>query len=247
LVQHQPLLPRLPFVVNYRSAPGLRHRSGQTAPHLGHLAPSISRNDATLIQKLQPLIEWRPEDGLQRSAVTTSTTGTNPTSHSCLAAERVQHLGRPARVHLPWSATLARTFGIGTFHETWSGYYNGEGDHPYSQLTGDDLMPDAFIGRLSREDYTTIRAHPLNKITGYEQTPYMTDTSLVRPGLLDGRSLPVAGSPVCNIQPMGSRSACARSATPTIDTVFTSPIESRTLHPAEQRQHLLRLPRATTR
>lgn len=61
--------------------------------------------------------------------------------------------------------------------------YNGETDHPYTQLAGNDMLPEAFIGRLScgtGADYQTV----WSKIVNYEIMPYMDDTAWYQHSLL---------------------------------------------------------------
>ncbi|MEO0077359.1 MAG: C25 family cysteine peptidase, partial [candidate division WOR-3 bacterium] len=57
------------------------------------------------------------------------------------------------------------------------------GDHLYSCVDGDDLYPDLFIGRLPAAT-TSELAVMVAKIIGYEQTPYLTDTTWFRRALM---------------------------------------------------------------
>jgi len=208
-------------VVNYD--PETYYRSGEVAPHLGTWL-LLSREDATLIQKLQPLIEWRRAMGYNVVHVTTTTTGSSPTGiRTWLQNAYNTWEDPPEYICIVGDAT--GTFAIGTFNETWT-YYSGEGDHPYSQLTGDDLMPDAFIGRLSAEDYTTIE-RVVNKITGYEQTPFMTDTSWFGRACLTGD--PSYSGITCVQIMQWLKEQLRQIGYAQVDTVFTYPYESRTI------------------
>ncbi len=208
------------LIVNYD--PESYRQSGQIAPHLGTWV-LISRNDATVIQKLQPLIAWRQRMGYNVVTVTTSTTGADPNSiRTWLRNAYTTWEDPPEYICIVGDAT--GSFAIGTFHENWSCY--GEGDHPYSMLTGEDLPPDAFIGRLSAEDTTTLE-RIVNKITGYEQTPYMTDTSWFGRACLTGDP---SHSGVTCIQIMQWVKERLRQIGYTqVDTVFAEPYRSRTL------------------
>ncbi len=64
---------------------------------------------------------------------------------------------------------------VPTWTENYSGY-QGCGDNPYTLLDGGDLIPDAFIGRLSistADNLFTI----WSKIVNYEIMPYTSDTA----------------------------------------------------------------------
>ncbi|MBD3334203.1 MAG: hypothetical protein GF355_01700, partial [Candidatus Eisenbacteria bacterium] len=66
------------------------------------------------------------------------------------------------------------SYALPTWFETLSGYY-GEGDHPYTQLEGGDVLADVHIGRLSfgTTDHLKII---VGKMVGYESTPYFDET-----------------------------------------------------------------------
>ncbi len=216
------------LVVNYD--PERYGREGRTADHLGTWV-LISRDNSTLTNILQPLIEWREKMGFNVVHVTTAETGTNPSSiRNWLTNAYNTWEDPPEYICIVGDAT--GTFAIGTFHENWSGYYNGEGDHPYCQLTGDDLMPDAFIGRLSAEDYTTIE-RIVNKITGYERTPYTSsDPEWFARACLTGDPTYSGISCVHVQQWVKERMRILGYAR--IDTVFTSPFESGTISKLNQ-------------
>ena len=59
------------------------------------------------------------------------------------------------------------SYDIDSYTEYNSGY-NGEGDHPYSQLDGSDLWPDVVLGRISVRSSNEL-AVVVSKIIGYEQ------------------------------------------------------------------------------
>ncbi|MBT3251185.1 MAG: hypothetical protein HN729_10505 [Candidatus Marinimicrobia bacterium] len=64
-------------------------------------------------------------------------------------------------------------YNIPTYQESWSGY-GGDGDHPYSQLDGGDLLPEVLIGRISVSNGTDL-SNVVNKTLSYEQAYDMTD------------------------------------------------------------------------
>ena len=67
------------------------------------------------------------------------------------------------------------SYSIGYFTENWSGY-SGEGDLPYSQLDGDDFLPEVFIGRLSVSSSSSL-SNVINKALIYERATYLSSDS----------------------------------------------------------------------
>ncbi len=167
------------MVVNYDPESG--GRSG-IAPHLGTYV-IISRDNAQVTALLQPLIQWRSRMGFNVVHATTAETGTASTSiRTWLQTAYTTWDDPPEYISLVGDAT--GSFPLPTFTENYSSTH-GQGDHPYSQLTGDDLMPDAYVGRISAEDLTTLE-RIVYKINSYEQTPYMTDTNWFTSACLTG-------------------------------------------------------------
>ena len=57
------------------------------------------------------------------------------------------------------------SYSIGYYTESYSGY-NGEGDFPYTQLDGDDFLPEVFVGRISASSSSDL-SNVINKaLTG---------------------------------------------------------------------------------
>ena len=48
----------------------------------------------------------------------------------------------------------------------------GEGDHPYSMIVGNDLLPEVFLGRLSFDSQSHLQTI-ISKTLNYESSPYM--------------------------------------------------------------------------
>ena len=64
---------------------------------------------------------------------------------------------------------------VPSWREGWSGY-NGEGDHQYSLLDGDDVLADVHLGRLSVTSTGQLQ-DVVDKILAYESAPDMSDPS----------------------------------------------------------------------
>jgi hypothetical protein len=140
----------------------------------------ICYDNAGVVSRLQPLVEWRNRTGSPVLLATTAVTGTTNTAIKAY----IQGIYDSANPPLEYVLLVGDVDRIPTWHETLSGY-GGEGDHPYTLLDGSDPLSDVHIGRLSYsysnpDELTLI----VNKILGYEKTPEMTDTSwFLRAGL----------------------------------------------------------------
>ena len=132
---------------------------------------------------LNNLIEWKHQKGFEVVAASTSETGTSNTDIKNYIQNAYDNWENPPEfVCLVGDA--GGSYDIPTWHDSWSGY-NGEGDHPYSQLEGDDILADVFLGRLSFNslfEFQTI----VYKILYYEKQPYLTDTNWYTRALLVG-------------------------------------------------------------
>ncbi|MAV59419.1 MAG: hypothetical protein CMG07_05665 [Candidatus Marinimicrobia bacterium] len=122
----------------------------------------------------QDLLHWRKEKGYIVYTATTSQTGTSTSSIKNYIQEAYN-----SWIPKPEFVTLIGDDGgsysdIPTYFENWSGY-NGEGDHPYSQLDGNDLMGDVLLGRISVRNTNELNVIS-NKIIHYEKATYISST-----------------------------------------------------------------------
>lgn len=132
----------------------------------------ICPNNSSLIDDLQPLIEWRTRKGIPTLLATTSETGTTTTS----IKNYIQGIYDNSSYNLEYVVLVGDVSGsyvVPCYHETSSGY-GGEGDHGYTLLSGSDMMPDIHIGRLSIASLTELEAI-VSKIVNYEITPDMSE------------------------------------------------------------------------
>lgn len=130
----------------------------------------ITPNDNAITSRLQALVDWRRSKGQHPVMVTTGETGTSNTSIKNYIQNAFDTWDPPLE-HVVLAGDVASTYVIATWYETLSGF-GGEGDHPYTQLAGNDVLSDIHIGRLSFG--TTLELEVIvNKILGYEITPYL--------------------------------------------------------------------------
>ncbi len=177
----------------------------------------VTRDDATVLSKLQPLLDWRKRMGYNVVVATTTQTGTSPQSIKAWIQNAYNSWDDPPE-YVVITGDVSGSFSIGTFNENYSGCY-GEGDHPYVQLAGDDLLPEAFIGRLSAEDTNTLELI-VNKIVKYESNPFMDIPWFSRACLVGDPN----GSGISCIQlQQWLKEKLRRIGFTRIDTVWTSP------------------------
>ena len=114
----------------------------------------------------QQLVKWRKKQGYVVYTASTSETGGSNTTAVKNYIQNAMNWDIP-----PEFVTLVGddggSYNIDSYTEYDSGY-NGEGDHPYSQLDGNDLWPEVVLGRISVRS-TSELAVVVNKIIGYEQ------------------------------------------------------------------------------
>tara|TARA_Y100001968_G_scaffold333448_1_gene396319 strand:+ start:1 stop:3426 length:3426 start_codon:yes stop_codon:yes gene_type:complete len=134
----------------------------------------IGSNSAINNNYFQDLLQWRRERGYVVYTATTSQTGSSSSSIKNYIQDAYDDWSpRPEFVTLIGDDGGSYS-DIPTFFENWSGY-NGEGDHPYSQLEGNDIMGDVFLGRISVRNTNELNVIS-NKIVHYEKATYIGST-----------------------------------------------------------------------
>ncbi len=207
-------------VVNYGEA-GQRGQSDR--PHRGTWL-IISPDNAQVTSLLQPLIAWRQRMGFNVVYVTTAQTGTSSTSIKNWIQQAYNTWEYPPE-YIVLVGDVSGTIGLPTFYENLSSC-QGEGDHPYVQLEGNDLAPDAFIGRLSVDSYTTLE-RVVNKIISYESQPFMQSTAWFTRATLTGD--PIDSGPTCVHIQQWLKERLRQVGYAQIDTVFNEPFRSQTI------------------
>ncbi|MBC8213198.1 MAG: T9SS type A sorting domain-containing protein [Candidatus Marinimicrobia bacterium] len=116
----------------------------------------------------QQLEQWRHKRGYIVYKASTDDIGTSASSIKNYIQQAYDSFTpTPEFVALVGDVDGPNNFDIPTYFESWSGY-SGEGDHPYSQLDGNDLLPEVILGRISVRSNTDL-AIVVNKILQYEK------------------------------------------------------------------------------
>ena len=147
----------------------------------------IQPNNASINSSLNWLENWKRQKGFEITRVTTSETGTSTTQ----IKNYIQNAYDNWDIRPEYIMLIGDTDGsvsLPTFYENYS-YYNGEGDHPYTLLDGNDILGDVFIGRLSVANSTELMT-VISKIFLSEKTPNLTDPDIYHHSVLVGDTSP---------------------------------------------------------
>ncbi|MBK8164868.1 MAG: hypothetical protein IPK64_02770 [bacterium] len=155
---------------------------GKSLPVMGTepgLWVAVVRNNATVLSKLQPLLDWRRRQGYSVEIVDADAAGNTTAGIKAALKAIYDDSARPPLeyVVLVGDAGNSTSTAVATWRESLSGY-NGEGDHYYAMLDGDDILADVHVGRLSFSSSALSQLDVIvNKIVGYESNPPMDDTA----------------------------------------------------------------------
>ncbi len=178
----------------------------------------ICPDDSGVLSRLDPLVEWRTRKGMPTYLATTSETGTSASSIKDFIQDAYDTWAVPPE-HVVFVGDANGSYDIATWYETLSGY-SGEGDHPYTQLDGDDPLADIHVGRLSISTLNELELI-VNKIIGYESTPHMDDPGWFTRGCVVGDPGASGYSTVLSNQWVKERLLQIGYAE--VDTVWTEP------------------------
>ena len=150
----------------------------------------IYPDNTTIATYLQYLTSWKHQKGFEVVAASTALTGTSCDSIKNYIQNAYDTWPNPPEF-ICLVGDADSPYSIPTGH-----YGNGEGDHYYTLLEGNDILADAFIGRLSFNSYSELYTI-INKILHYEREPYLDNVSWYRKALLVGD--PSSSGPSCII------------------------------------------------
>ena len=151
-------------IINYNT----NSRDDYQQPTVLYIGPSSAIGNATFEQ----LIEWRKQRGY---VVYTATTSGNSTSSIKNIIEDAYDNFNPPPEYVTLIGDVGGSYSIPTYYEDFGhdSYGNQcEGDHPYSQIDGNDLLPEVLLGRMSirsSSELTTV----VYKILNYEKATYL--------------------------------------------------------------------------
>ena len=135
-----------------------------------YIGSSSIINNATF----QQLVDWRRQRGYVVYTATTSQTGSSTSSIKNYIEDAYDDFD-PAPEYVTLIGDVGGSYSIPTYYEDFGHDSYGsqcEGDHPYSQLDGNDLLPEVILGRMSirsTSELTTV----IYKILNYEKATYL--------------------------------------------------------------------------
>ncbi len=178
----------------------------------------ICPNNSTVVNYLQPLVEWHTRRGYDVTLATTSETGTSTSSIKNWIQNAYDNWENP-----PAFVCLVGdhdgSISLPTWFENYS-YYGGEGDQPYTELEGNDPLCDVHLGRISVGSTTEV-ARYVDKVLGYEATPYMGNTDWYGRGSVLGD--PSVSGWTCVQIGQWLKERMLAHGYAEVDTIFTSP------------------------
>jgi hypothetical protein len=139
----------------------------------------IYPDDPQVESILQELIDWKHRKGYNVVSASTSETGTSSITIKSYIQNAYDTWENPPEF-ICLVGDAGGNYSIPTGHLD-----GGEGDQYYVLLEGNDILADAFIGRLSFNslfEFQTI----ISKILHYEKEPYMEETDWYNKALLVG-------------------------------------------------------------
>ena len=122
----------------------------------------------------QQLVEWRRQRGYIVYTASLSETGSSSSSIKNYIQNAYNNFN-PAPEYVALIGDVGGSYDIPTYYEDFGHDSYGnlcEGDHPYSQLDGNDLFPEILIGRMSIRTTSEIAA-VVPKIINYEKATYL--------------------------------------------------------------------------
>ena len=139
----------------------------------------IYPSSETVLTNLEPLIQWKVQKGFEVHLASTDETGSSASSiKNYIQGAYDNWVNPPEFICLVGDAEGGYSLPAGSVD-------GGEGDHYYVLLDGDDILADAFIGRLSFDSITELQTI-VAKILNYERYPWTGQTGWYDQALMVG-------------------------------------------------------------
>ena len=155
------------LIVNYSSLS--RDNIEYQRPAILYVLPD---NIGNLFGTVEQLMDWKKRVGYDVQFVSSSNIVNNRNNLKNYIDDAYENWENPP-VHVTIVGDADGSYDIPTWSESYSGY-NGEGDHPYTTLEGNDPYPEVFIGRISFSTSSHLNTI-ISKTLNYESNPYMNE------------------------------------------------------------------------
>ena len=147
---------------------------GRTEYQQPNLVFIISDQEDAL-ETLEYLKDWKRQKGYNVIVATTSETGTTTNSIKAWIQDAYDNWENPPE-YICFCGDANGSFELATYNN---------GDHPYTELAGNDFLEDVITGRLSFGDISTFQVM-VSKVLNYEKEPYMGSTEWYERAVLAG-------------------------------------------------------------
>ena len=141
----------------------------------------LPNNIGNLLGTVEVLMDWKRRMGYEVNYVSSSAIVNNANNLKNYIETAYEAWDNPPE-YVTIIGDAEGSYDIPTHFENWSGY-NGEGDHPYATLVGNDLFPELFVGRLSFDSQSHLQTI-ISKTVNYESNPYMGENWFKRAALI---------------------------------------------------------------
>ena len=168
------------YVANYASLE--RDNIPYQRPSILYVLPS---NIGNLLGTVNVLMDWKRRVGYEVNYVSSSSIVNDAGDLENYIETAYQAWDNPPE-YVTIIGDAEGSYDVPTHFENWSGY-NGEGDHPYSTIVGNDLLPEVFLGRLSFDSQSHLQTI-ISKTLNYESSPYMGENWFQRACLVGDAS-----------------------------------------------------------
>lgn len=133
----------------------------------------ILYNGSNLLNIVQPLADWKHEKGYSVHLVNTATIGNNTTAIKNYLQTAYNTWDDPPEFILLLGRGGTGTNNVPTYTESFN--YNTVGDYKYTLLDGTDIIPDAFIGRITFASTDELQT-AINRLISYEKMQNLNAT-----------------------------------------------------------------------
>ncbi|MCF7911400.1 MAG: T9SS type A sorting domain-containing protein [Candidatus Cloacimonetes bacterium] len=141
----------------------------------------ICNDNDDVLENLAYLTEWKKQKGFNVVVATTAETGITNTSIKDYIQDAYDTWENPPE-YVNIMGDGDGTFAIATWFTS-----GGEGDHPYSQLEGNDVLGDVILGRMTFNTIAVLQT-VISKAISYEKSPYLEHLEWYQRALLTGDS-----------------------------------------------------------
>lgn len=131
-------------------------------------------NGTNLASLIQPYVEWKQEKGYEVHTLNTAINGNTTTAIKNYLQNAYDTWENPPEFILIFGRGVSGTNYVPPYVEYY--HYNTVGDYKYTLLDGTDIVPDAYIGRITFSNDTELTT-AINRMISYEKMQGLAATN----------------------------------------------------------------------